>query len=71
MFSLEIRVNSQLIGHIYCRNITTNITQKTSLYKYNYYRPEEGEIHSGQVEHYRDEGIEKLIKIILENMEKK
>ena len=70
MFSIEIRVNTQLIGHIYCRNVTPNDQDldDINVYKYNYYKPETGEVYSGHVKHKRDDGIERLVQIILNNI---
>jgi len=70
MFSVEIRVNTQLIGHIYCRNVTSSKQDldDINVYKYNYYKPETGEVYSGHVKHDKKNSIERLVQIILNNI---
>jgi hypothetical protein len=63
MFSAEIRINGNLIGQIYGHNLTEQVKGKDS-YAWEYYRPVTGLV-KGIVLHRRDEGIEKLLTLIL------
>jgi hypothetical protein len=69
MITAEIRVNAQLVGHIYCVN-TGNHTNGWHKYRYEYYRPDGG-IIKGEIEHFRDNGAIALVKEICEDVETK
>jgi len=64
MFTVEIRINGTLIGHIYGRNMGRNPGGKTR-YDYEYYEPELPNVRKGSVMHERDGGIRPLIAAIL------
>lgn len=68
MFTIEIKVNGALIGHIYGRNTGEYEDGKTK-YAYEYYEPEEPRIRKGHVLHQRDHGIRPLITAILKDLE--
>lgn len=69
MFSFEIRINSQLIGHISGHN-TGYENKGYTKYRYTYYDTEKEKLYKGQVYHLRQDGIRKLINIILEDVDK-
>jgi len=66
MFTIEIKINGVMIGHIYGVNIGGKEHGKNS-YSYEYYKPESREVNKGLVRHAREDGIEKLIALILED----
>lgn len=71
MFSVEIKVNSQLVGHIYCRNVgsvSTDLEDKCE-YKYRYYEPESGDLFKGDVIHRRPDGIRNLVNKIINDVD--
>ena len=65
MFSIEVRINSQLVGHIYCHNEGNVGQPDIHEYRYTYYEPESAKIKQGQVYHSRKNGIMKLAEMIL------
>jgi len=67
MITAEIRVNTQLIGHIYCVNEVGD-DDGWCQYSYEYYCPGEGTI-KGTVRHYRPNGAVALMKEICEDIE--
>jgi hypothetical protein len=58
-----------MIGHIYGRNLGQK-DNKTE-YLYEYYKPENRKVIVGNVLHKREDGIEKLLSIILKDVDKK
>jgi hypothetical protein len=72
MLSCEIKVNGNLVGHIYARNVTGEVSpdQTQHLYHWEYYRPESRKVRNGIVSHIRRDGIEQLISIILAEVDK-
>ncbi len=71
MLSVELKVNGVMVGHIYGRNISGNDHMYCSehIYRWEYYKPEQRQMVSGTVKHIRDDGIEKLISLILKEVE--
>jgi len=71
MFTVEIRINGNLISHIYGHNEEID-NLKNDLYKYSYrfYNAETGKLISGNINHKRDSGINKLVTLILNDVEK-
>ena len=69
MFTVELKINGALIGHIHGQNITTESNSGECEYSYEYYDVQKKEINRGQVVHNRPDGIRNLIKIILEDLE--
>jgi hypothetical protein len=65
VFSLEIRVNAALVGYVYARNLAREVRPGEYLYKYEYYRPESGQVETGEITHKREDGIETLAYKIL------
>jgi hypothetical protein len=77
MFTIEIKINGSLIGHIYGRNTTAELycanPEKSTVedyYKYEYYEPETRELIRGDIKHIRADGIRPLIIKILNNVER-
>ena len=70
MFSVEVKINSQLVGHVYCRNVR-DVNIDICEYEYRYYEPETGKVFDGSLNHKRSEGIKVLIRKILVEVEKK
>ena len=71
MFSVEIKINSELITHIYGHNEGETATGETK-YLYRFYAPEEKPcLREGYVLHLRGDGINKLIGKILEDAKRK
>lgn len=68
MFTVEIKINGSLIGHIYGRNTGEYKGSKVK-YDYEYYEPEEPGVRKGQVFHSRESGIRPLIAAILKDLE--
>ena len=67
MFTIEIKINGAMIGHIYGHNEGLAPEGKgESVYSWEYYRPEMRSIQHGKLLHKRDDGIESLICKILE-----
>lgn len=65
MISMEVHVNSQLIGHVYARNIGYSATNTGySVYDVKFYEPE-GDLHDMKIEHKREDGWKVLMKKIL------
>ena len=72
MLTVEMKINGTLIGQIYAHNKGFNHDNNTHEYKYHMYQMGmDGEpvIKEGWVSHYREDGFNKLISIILEDME--
>jgi hypothetical protein len=71
MFSVEIKINAQLISHIYGHNEGVSPSGETK-YSYRFYAPEENPcLKEGNVLHFRGDGLNKLIGKILEDAEAK
>jgi len=69
MFSIEIRINGELVTHIKGRHKCT--AGQDSVYDYSIYNIEKEEMKTGTVLHTRRNGIQKLVCIILEDTEDK
>lgn len=67
MFSTEIRVNGEMIGHLYGQNIGYTNPNKHN-YFYRYYDVTTGITTEGYVTHERDKGIKVLLAKIMEDM---
>jgi len=68
MFTMEIRVNGTMIGHVYGRNLSTDSSGK-SKYKIDYYKPELPKLLTTTLYHKRDDGIEKLVETIMQEVQ--
>ena len=70
MFSIEVRVNSQLVSHIYVRNVGlgVDVDDPANLYSYRYYESETGKQKRGVVFHKRGDGINVLTNIIFNDL---
>jgi len=66
MFTIEMRINGVLVSTIYGRNIGVDDTTNRHKYLYELYRPESG-VQKGFVAHHREEGIERLTQIVLDD----
>lgn len=69
MITAEIRINTQLIGNIYCVRKTATDMDWCE-YSYEYYKPGHGLIQ-GLVKHYQPNGAIALFKEICEDIETK
>lgn len=67
MFTIEIKINGNLIGHIYGRNM--GMKGEETQYVYEYYEPDTPKLIKGEVLHDRDAGIRPLICKILNDIE--
>lgn len=67
MITAEIRVNAQLVGHVYCVN-EGGTSDGWCTYRYEYYCPDKETI-KGEVMHFRPNGAAALLKEIFENVE--
>ena len=68
MFTIELKINGSMIGHIYGHNEGIAPEGKgETLYSWEYYRPQIRELKHGTVLHHRAAGIEALVCKILEN----
>lgn len=59
MLTVELRVNGMLVSHLYIRRAKTD--GDTSTYSVEAYRPSDGVIWRGEVEHDRELGAEVLV----------
>lgn len=80
MFTTELRVNGNLIAHIYGRNVCTCVPMNylkedfqdhDCTYEYDYYDVETRTLTKGTVEHNRQGKLRQLIATILMDVEKK
>ena len=69
MFTVEIKINGSLIGHIYGHNEGIEESGDTK-YTFEYYRPDSRKLINGNVLFKREDGIEKLISKILSQASK-
>ena len=70
MLSLEVKINSELIGHAYVENQQI-ICEEGSLYKVHYYMPgREPNMIKFDLVHNPDDGVEKLIFLIYQEINK-
>lgn len=70
MFTIEIRVNGAMIGHIYGRNISHGDGGDFDDYSYEYYEPYARKLMRGKVTHKRGDGIRRLTSVILADIDK-
>lgn len=71
MLTVEMKINGALIGQIYAHNKGFNLAINKHEYTYHIYQVSmsgEPTIKEGKVSHYRDDGFNKLISIILEDI---
>ena len=80
MFDIELKVNGALTMNIHGRNVTPDYTtnpfedprpRQTDDYTYEVYNVGSRQLICGTVKHHRDEGLTKLVEIILKNYHKK
>jgi len=64
MFTVELKINGSLIGHIYGQNKGEDISGKTK-YDYDYYDVDRREQTKGTLLFRREDGIRALIAAIL------
>ena len=70
MFTVELKINGALIGHVHGINKGLYPEGKgETLYNYEYYNVEERDLIAGHVLHKRDDGLPNLVRLILEDME--
>ena len=67
MFTVEIRINGSMIGHIYGRNVG-EVGKGKHEYHYEYYEPENRTVVKNTVVHDRKKSIRKLITTILNDI---
>jgi len=70
MFSVELKINGAMIGHIYGRNIES-LGEGIYRYTYEYYEPETRGIRKGTIVHRQVDGVRHLIALILKDMEER
>lgn len=68
MFSMEVRINGSLIGHIHGQNLGLSDTGETTKYSYEYYEPTLGALVKGTIYHVRELGIRPLLQQILQDI---
>lgn len=70
VFTVEIKVNGTLVGHINGENVSD--IKGLSTYNYEYYEVDSIALKlvNGRVKHNHKNGIRALIKKVLEDMEK-
>jgi len=70
MLSVEIRVNGEMIVHVYGRRLcgSDDYSDEPCLYSYRLYRPSPGVVRDGTVLHTRSGGAEVLVRKILEDV---
>jgi len=72
MITAEIRVNTALIGHVYCiRETKIPLPSGKDLYSVSYYHPESEQLVTFQLEHEREKGAVNLMKKIFSKLDKK
>ena len=68
MFTIEIKINGAMIGHIYGQN-KGSVGDGEYEYCYEYYEPDNKiNLQRGTVRHKRSDGIKELVKLILEDL---
>lgn len=69
MFTVELKINGTMIGHIYGKNkgLASEGTGET-IYEYEYYEPDGGDIARGFVLHKREDGLRHLVRLVLEDI---
>lgn len=66
MFTVEIKVNGALIGHIHGRNLGKSCPESAEdRYGIEYYKPETRGVQEMSIDHKHADGIEKLVLAIL------
>lgn len=65
VISVQINVNTTFIAHVYIRNLADE--GLFSVYEYTYYLPDK-ELIKGGVRHKREDGLEVLLKMVLEGV---
>jgi len=77
MVGIEVRINSNLIHHIYILNITQQMSDYNpnslkydgmDVYKINVYMVEKGAVISFELKHIRSEGLEKLMFLVYQKL---
>lgn len=69
MFTVELKINGSLIGHIYGRNMG-QVTSGETKYEYDYYDVDRREQTKGELLFQREDGIRALVAAILSNEDK-
>jgi hypothetical protein len=67
MFTVEIKINGTMIGHIYGHN-EGDLANGKCKYRYEYYEIEKRKVRNGMVEHARTDGIRQLVAAILNDV---
>ena len=65
MFTVELRVNGALVGHVYGRNIGDVPGTRRCRYSWEYYEVEQGQVQGGELEHDPGQGIAALAAAVL------
>jgi hypothetical protein len=69
MFTIEIKINGAMIGHISGVNKGLDPEGKgESIYEVDYYKTESRQLAKGTIRHFRGNGIEHLVCLILEEL---
>jgi hypothetical protein len=69
MFTVELKVNGAMIGHIHGVNKGLHPEGKgETIYEYEYYDVEERDLIKGKVFHKKGDGIKHLIRLILDDI---
>ena len=71
MFTVDIKVNGILVGHLHCHNRMLPDEDFLDTYKYTYVQVDKPNGYGGIVSHRASNGIEKLVSKILDDVSKK
>lgn len=72
MFSIEVKVNNLLVGHLYAKNKGYVLDYpELCHYSCRYYMPETGQVSECEVWHNREEGINELVRKVFNELFRK
>jgi hypothetical protein len=69
MFTVEIRVNGNLVAHVYGQNLSEYGIEEAA-YRWEYYEVSSQTVRCGHVKHVRSQGIAPLVAKILTKVSK-
>ena len=68
MFSVDIKINGELITHLHGRNTGDTIVPNVSKYDWHLYNAQTGVVESGIIIHHRSQGLDALVYQILDKV---
>ena len=69
MFTVELRINGVMVGHVYGTNKgPVPYGKGETKYDYEYYEPDGDGVVRGSVMHKREDGLRHLVKLILDDI---